>query len=208
MSPWRSHPAWRFLGACSLLCAFSGCAAMRAPTELPNPLYVRGENPEPMWNELVDVVDDYFEIGREQRVRIVGDVLTEGVIDTRPQISATLLEPWLGDSIGGYQRLESTLQSMRRRCLVRVMPADNGYLVDVAVFRELEDVPIPDQSPVGGAIFRSDTSLDGYSEPVGGQAVNAGWIGEGRDCALEQRILCQLQAQLDNPPHGWFNFGK
>jgi len=208
MSALPSHRALLFLCAVAMLCALTGCASAPPAGPLQNPLFVRGENPEPMWNELVDVVDDYFEIDREQRVRVVGDVLTEGRIDTRPQVSATFLEPWLGDSVGSYQRLESKLQSMRRYCYVRVLPADNGYLVDVAVFKELEDVPIPDQSPVGGAIFRSDTSLDGYSEPVGGQAVNAGWIREGRDCALEQRILCQLQAQLDHQPGGWFNFGR
>ena len=44
----------------------------------------------------------------------MGSTLTEGRIDTFPKPGATLLEPWDHDSADSYERLESTLQSIRR----------------------------------------------------------------------------------------------
>ena len=93
------------------------------------------------WDQLVVVVDRYFDIEREDRVRLVDNMLTLGRIDTVPEAGATLLEPWRHDSVNFYERLESTYQTIRRRALVQVVPTENGYLVDVAVYKELEDLP-------------------------------------------------------------------
>jgi hypothetical protein len=38
----------------------------------------------------VDAVDDYFRIEREERVRLIGGVLTEGRIDTFPITGSTV----------------------------------------------------------------------------------------------------------------------
>ena len=144
------------------------------------------------WETVVDVIDDYFKIQREEPVRLIGNTLTEGRLDTFPTVGATILEPWLHDSAGGYERVESTLQSMRRRAAVRVVPAEGGYWVDLAVLKELEDVLRPEHATAGAATLRYDDSLTRVVNPVGGQNVNEGWIPQGRDTALEQRILGQL----------------
>lgn len=153
-------------------------------------------DPDYVWDETVDVVDNYFRIEKETRTKIIGATRTEGRIDTFPEISATLLEPWRFDVADSYDRLESTLQTIRRRALVRVIPAGNGYVIDVAVFKELEDLPKPEQSPVGAATFRNEMSVSRFNEPINAQPLSQGWISLGRDTALEQKILCKLQARF------------
>lgn len=152
-----------------------------------------------LWDKLVDSVDTYFEIDREERVRMVGDVITEGRLTTRPEIGATMFEPWRSDSVGGYNRLESTLQTMRRQAIVRVLPDQGGYLVDVAVYKELADIARPQFATASTAAFRSDSSIVRYVEPIGDVPVNAGWIPQGRDPLLEQRIIQDLQRKLAPP---------
>ena len=56
-----------------------------------NPLFVPPLDRELLWNQTVDAVDDYFRIEREDRVRLIGGVLTEGRIDTFPMIGSTML---------------------------------------------------------------------------------------------------------------------
>jgi hypothetical protein len=152
-------------------------------------------------------------------VKLVGDVPTEGRIDTFPVSGATLLEPWRRDSVNFHERLESTLQSTRRRGFVRVIsdPHGNGYLVEVTVTKELEDVPHPINGSAGASTFRYDTSLPRDTEfdpdphripgdparPNGPRAVTGGWIpmgADGRDHALEQVMLAKIQGRLGGIP--------
>ena len=57
-------------------------------------MYVPLSDREFLWNQLVDTIDNYFQIEREERVRLVGGVLTEGQIETFPLPGATIFEPW------------------------------------------------------------------------------------------------------------------
>jgi len=192
-----------------LLSTLAGCTATPPVT---NPtwqtLNVLHENPvllpvsdhEFAWETVVDVVDDYFKIDREEPVRLMGNVPMEGRLDTFPAVGSTLLEPWRRDSVGPYEKLESTLQSIRRRATVRVIPAQNGYWVDVAVFKELEDVVQPAHATAGAATFRNDSSLTRVVDPVGEQEIHEGWIAMGRDTALEQRIIRQLLSRVAPSP--------
>lgn len=187
-------------------CLLLGCALNR-PAFVPmwggpaqNPLPVTCGNGEFVFNQVVDSVDDFFMIDREELPRQVGDVITEGRIDTFPETTSTLLEPWRGDAVTGYDRLEATLQSMRRRAVVRVIPYEQGYLVDVQVYKELEDVRQPEYSTAGAATLRFDSSVERFTQPVSGAPVSVGWIPQGRDVGLEQRILLSIQDRMANPP--------
>lgn len=180
-----------------------GCASLRPPpSSCENPLFVPAADYDFVWDTVVDVVDDYFEIEREARGRLVGNVMTVGRIDTFPVPGANLLEPWHGDSATPYDRVESTLQSIRRRALVQVIPSDGGYLIDVAVFKELEDVARPDFAPTTAATFRFDSSNQRLPPPVEAQTAPLGWIPQGRDTALEQRMMGKLLVRL-RPPPAW-----
>ena len=173
-------------------------------TPMAPPLTVWHDNPtllpaaeyQAVWETVVDVVHAYFTIDREEPVRLVGNTLTEGRIDTFPLVGATIFEPWLHDSPDWQQRMESTLQSIRRRAVVRVIPAERGFWVEVAVFKELEDVVHPEHSTAGAATFRYDNTLTRVVNPVSEQEINEGWIPQGRDAVLEQRILGELRARF------------
>lgn len=161
-----------------------------------NPVFVAEANHQRLWETVVDVVDDDFRIESEEPVRQIGAVLTEGRLQTFPKVGATLLEPWRGDSADSVERLESTLQSIRRYVEARVTPDRGGYWVEFLAFKELEDVVQPSFSSAGAATFRNDASLTRVVNPVGGQEVNDGWIPLGRDAALEQQLLLRLQSRL------------
>lgn len=179
----------------ALLLIVPACAPLQSVQpagKFPNPVLVPIKDHDYAWEHLVAVVSDYFKIEREERVKLVGGVLTEGYLETAPVVGATWLEPWHGDSVGAYNRTESTLQTIRRRCIVRVTPANGGYLMDVAVFKELEDLPRPQEASGGDATFRFDASIQRYREPVGDRPPTLGWIQQGRDCDLEQRIIGRL----------------
>ena len=158
----------------------------------PNPVFLPIADNVTAWETVVDVIDDYFKIEREEPVRLIGNTLTEGRIDTFWKTAATMLEPWHLDSVGQCEQLEATLQSMRRRAMVRVIPTEGGYLVDLAVYKELEDVQQPEHATAGAATFRYDGSLTRVVNPVAGQDVDNGWISQGRDVALQQRIIAHL----------------
>ena len=162
-----------------------------------NPIYIPVTNQDWAWEQIVDVVDDYFRIERESRVQLVGNVVTEGRIDTFPQVGATLAEPHRPDSVGRYNRWETTFQTIRRRSLVRVIPEQGGYLVDLAVYKELEDLPHPENSTAGAATFRNDSSLiSRVNDDVSRTRLSDYWIPLGRDVACEQQMLAEIQARL------------
>ncbi len=169
------------------------------PAPQPNPALVTVLDRDLVWDQVVDVVDDYFRIQNEERVRLVGDLLTEGLVKTYPRGGSTIFEPWNSDSVNLYEKVESTLQSIRRWAMVRVMPAQGGYSIEVQVFKELEDVRSPETGAVSLAnsqALRNDDALQRVTNPVGGAQPTLGWIGIGRDTALEQVILAKIQARL------------
>ena len=68
------------------------------------------------------MLDEYFDIRNENRLA--------RTIVTDPVMGATLLEPWRGDSVGLDERLESTLQTIRRFARVQINPVPGrGYAV-------------------------------------------------------------------------------
>ena len=191
----------------ALLLAVSGCATypdlpLPGSPECPvaavyeNPALVPVADHELVWETVVDVVDDNFQIEKEVPVRQYGDVLTEGRLDTFPLVGSTILEPWHRDAVNTYEKIEGTLQSIRRQAVVRVIPAQGGHWVEVVVFKELEDADRPIQGSAGAATFRYDNSLTRVVNPVSETEIHQGWIPLGRDAALEQEIIAQVQSRL------------
>ncbi|MCE9544966.1 MAG: hypothetical protein K8T25_05530 [Planctomycetia bacterium] len=163
---------------------------------IPNPLHVPATNSETFWELLVDVIDTDFRISKEERIRQVGDVLTEGRIDTYPRTGSTILEPWRGDSVGYAQKLEATLQTIRRRAQVRVIPEAGGFLVEITVEKELENLSHPEQATAASSSGDLGESNDRRTSPLGKGPVTIGWIPRGRDVALEQTLLAELMTRL------------
>ncbi len=174
---------------------------------LPNPLPVPVVDIDFAWEQIVAVVEENFKIQSEQRVRLVGDVLTEGRIDTAPLIASTLLEPWRGDSVGFRDRLLNTLQSMRRQAFVRVIPVQSGFLVDLQIDKFLEELPKPIMDQSGFAVFDQFQGIDRTTDPLPSLGdppgvpprpppLVSGWYKIGRDVPLEQVMLAKIQARL------------
>ena len=188
------------------LVALAGCTGGSCWTTPPsrtelgaieNPMFVPITNPELVWPAVVDTVGEYFRVDHEEPVRLLGNTLTEGRIETYPKTGATVFEPWDNDSANHYERLESTLQSIRRYAVVRVVPVPSGgFWIDATVVKELEDLRHPEHESAGAATFRHDVTQNRVGNPLVATAVHQGWIREGRDAALEQRILAQLQFRL------------
>ena len=194
----RSGLIYSLLASCLSGCGWHphGSLAGAVPPAMPglqNPMLVSVSNREALWDQVSDTIDNYFTIQREERVRQVGDILLEGRLETFPTGGATVLEPWRQDSTPGFERAQSTLQSIRRRATVRVTPAAGGYLIDVVVYKELEDLASPQHASVGRARVRHETTLDRNEKDLGSDTYTLGWIPLGRDVSLEQRILQEIR---------------
>jgi hypothetical protein len=172
-----------------LVCSLAGCATAR-PVARSNPVFVRANNPDMVWDTTVDVVHDYFAIARENRT--LGS--QPGVIETEYKVGASVLEPWQQDSQGLENRLESTLQSIRRRAVVNVTPAEGGYYIAVEVVKELEDAPGALGQSASSATFQQTNPLRRDLDLVVEQSAPQGWILLGRDELLEAELLGRLQA--------------
>lgn len=157
-------------------------------------------NEDLAWEVIVDVVDDYFQIDQENRVQQVGNVMTEGRIETFPQVGATLIEPNHFDSVGRWNLVESTFQSIRRRAEIRVIPQQGGWQVEAIVYKELEDLPRPENATAGAATYRFDSSLHSrLDEQVSRTKLSKFWVPMGRDCEIETEMLQEIQWRIQNP---------
>ena len=165
-----------------------------------NPVFVQNYDHGFLWSIVVDVVDNHFEIDRDTPIRRYGNVLTEGHLETKPKIGASLAEPWHVDSVGFTKRLESTLQTIRRRAEVHVVPQPDGYTIEVRVFKEKEDNPRPLGAVTQTSHLRSRESVDEFADSINVDPHSAGWFIIERDTALENRLLKEIVYRLENPP--------
>jgi hypothetical protein len=171
-------------------------------TNLANPINVNTQDSEFLWNQIVDTVEDYFQIKSEQRPSRDNTQWFEGRLETFPQIGATYLEPWRKDALEGFQRWQSTLQTMRRTANLRVIPTNEGFSVGIEVIKELEDVDRSQFSSEGSAIARHDGTIVRTGANLAGQPITLGWIRQENDADLEQRLLREILGRVSNvqPP--------
>lgn len=174
-----------------------------------NPLFVQTEDPDYLWESIVDVVDNYFPIPHEYPIQTykyqaddgsVRTTQTEGRIDTDPVIAAGLFEPWKKNSVTCQQRTEATFQTIRRSAVVRVVPEQGGYSIHVAVYNELEDMAQPMNAGSSGSnlLFFDDMSALEY--PPGEVPRHEGWIPTGRNTEMEDYILQEMAWRFQNAP--------
>jgi hypothetical protein len=172
-------------------------------TVLSNPLTVPTQDSEFLWNQIIDTVEDYFDRNRSE-IRPVRDGVQwiEGRIETYPQISATYLEPWRKDALEGFQRLQSTLQTMRRTAIIRITPVNEGFSVSVEVIKEIEDVNRSLLSSDSSASSRHDGTIVRADPNLQGSPITQGWIRQENDTDLEQRLLREILGRSTNvrPP--------
>lgn len=203
---WTFSIVWITLGLLSIF----GCSSYRpfstgqfswqlnAPTAN-NPIFVEAYDHDFLWSVLVDVVDSHFEVAREIPVRLYDNVLTEGRLDTKPKIGASLMEPWHADSVGIRERYDCTLQTIQRRVVVRVIPEIGGYLIEAIVYKELEDNKNPLNAASTVANLRFEDNVDSFASRIDVDPNVHGWIMIGRDTAMEERLLLEIAYRLKHP---------
>lgn len=137
----------------------------------------------------------------ENCLRVLGDYGFEvvdsnryaGSIDCLPRIApgiGLILKPGSPDF---RERMLASFQTYRHRVSIQIQPADNGgFWVEVIARKELEDLPRPSRSTVGGAIFRNDNNVERQFEVIDASFFQAGWFYRGRDEALEQEIIRRI----------------
>ena len=155
-----------------------------------NPVYIplgaNGDGYNLVFQHVIDVIDDYFEIAYANRY--------DGRIETHPRIAPGYEQIWKPGNPDHFGRFWATLQTLRHRCFILIQPADDGgFFVQVTVFRELEDLPKPSRTSAGAAAFRSDNTLDRSFEVIDPAVFEPSWAPLGRDIPLEQAILEQLK---------------
>ncbi len=188
----------RTIPVCVVLASLAGCAGVSTlrsagvvPVSAPNPMFVTTNNEDQLWERVVETLEDYqFPIRKENRM--------SRVIETDYKVGASLFEPWHSDSVGVADRLESTLQSVRRRVIITLVPNEQqpGYLVHIEAQKEFEDLPGLAANSPGGATFLESRPLDRDLNLVSGQSAPSGWMSAGRDYKLELSMMGQLRHLL------------
>lgn len=183
------HAASRSLGASLGLALVLSCLGCMSVPQISNPIFVRANDPEAVWERAVDVLHTYqFPIERENRL--------DGQIESQYKVGSGAFEPWHFDSVTTEDRLESTLQSIRRRATVSVSPVEGGYLVGFEVQKEIEDPQRLIVNAPGYATFRENTPLQRDLDIVVGPSTPEGWAPLGRDDNLERSMAGALMQSL------------
>ncbi len=172
---------------------------------MPNPLELPPGEDDFVWSQVVDAVDDYFRIAREQPVQNKNGLVLDGRLETTYQVGASIFEPFRKDSTPGFERLQSTLQSIRRRAIVTVRPYGAAYQIEVIVQKDLEDTDRSlnsTESSLSGSTRHDGTIVRApgvTADPSQSTPQTLGWIPLGRDVSLEQVILRDITGRLTQP---------
>jgi hypothetical protein len=138
-----------------------------------------------VYEHILDVLDGIWEIAYTNRY--------EGRIETFPAIAPGLEQPWKPGSPDFQQRLYAWLQTVRHRCVVLITTADDGgYFIDLKVYKELEDMPLPIRSTAGMATFQNPSTVERQFEVIEPVVIETNWIPIGRDVKLEQVLLSRI----------------
>lgn len=167
----------------------SGCLSSppKAPMGGASSIQVSDSQRDSLWERAVVVLNrNHFQVARESKL--------EGIIETSYRAGAGVLEPWHPDSVGLENRLESTLQSIRRKVTVNMQSNGTGtMLVNVRVDKEIEDLPGIAANYEGGATFNEAQPLNRDLSQVVGQSGPSRWLSIGRDPLLENKILNEIR---------------
>ena len=172
---------------CVCLVGCAGGPSVASQRFGPTAIQIPDGQRDQVWERAVAVLNNFhFMISRESKL--------EGVIETNYRAGSNLLEPWNKDSIGYANRLESTVQSIRRKVTIYFQNSAVGLVtVSVRVDKEIEDVPGLAANYEGGATFSEAQPLQRDLDQVVGQSGPSRWLPRGNDPALEAEILRQIQ---------------
>lgn len=200
---------WRCKALAFLFLALAGCTSF-VPQMAPEPVVAPG----PVLSTESNPV--FIELGRLQYGHVFETCLKtlldydfeilesnryDGRIETRPRVAPGVFRFFQPGSPDLRERVLATTQSYRHRVSLNIQPGDNaGYFIEVIARKELEDLPKPIRGTVGGAVFRSENSVERQFEVIDPAFFEPKWIFKGRDVAMEQEIICRLVKCLSAGP--------
>jgi hypothetical protein len=128
-----------------------------------------------------------------------------GVVHTRPTTSGQWFEPWRVDARGGYQLLESSLHTIRRRVTVRCEYAGEGAPLDefrlrVEVAKERFSSPQRQVTTASGALAIYSERLPTEEGLRASQVRGDHWVPLGRDGPLEAYLLRRIAGLAEASP--------
>lgn len=158
-----------------------------------NPLFIpqahESQAYELVFRKTTDAIAAFFPIAYSNRY--------DGRIETDYLVSAGWLEPWNPLPYDKYEVTETTLQSVRRRCVATIVPAEaGGYYVEVKIYKELEDLARPAYAGAGAVVPRLEETPGRIYVTTTATPAPKQWIPVGRDYAFEQVILLRLKKWL------------
>ncbi len=172
---------------------------MNAPSKN-NPMYVSIQDHERLWATIFDVMDGHFDVEKSDPMRLHDDVLTEGRLLTKPRIAPSFMEPWHHDSGSMRERCDSTLQTIRHYAVVRVVPEQGGFFIEMHVYKELENRASPALADTSTGNLRFDVASEKLFSEIDALPAQQGWQLIDRDKALEEKLLGEILYRLDHPP--------
>jgi uncharacterized lipoprotein len=184
----RPNYSPRYILTLLMVMLISGCASTSVrDTPRTNGLLIPSSKVHSTWERAVSVLHrNHFLIARESKM--------EGLIETEYRAGSNILEPWHPDSVGLQNRLESTVQSIRRKVVISFGQNNTDQvMVSVRVHKEIEDVPDPTATYADGASSSESNVSEQDLNPVIGQPSPSRWLSRGRDPHLEAQLVAQIQ---------------
>ena len=166
----------------------AGC--VRAPE-------ARFPNPMPLPSSDAATVEKVAErVLLEMHFEIVYPASKPGRVDTENLTGDSWFEFWRDDTVGNFQRLESSLHTIRRSVHVQVTPAPSGSQVAVKVDKERLSAPGTSPSGISQTYDLYNPRKTSLARQDEFKETQYTWLSEGRDDALEQVILERIQSHL------------
>lgn len=141
------------------------------------------------WDEILDVL-------REHNMEPDRQDFRARIITTHPEVSGQWFEFWRADAQGLYQRLESSLHTIRRRVEVRFQPADGRLKLDLVVHVQRKTQPERQVTTASGAlqIYREKLPIYTGEKLPAGEGVY--WVDLGTDPLFEKYLLERIRRRL------------
>ncbi|MCZ6653247.1 MAG: hypothetical protein O7D91_09500 [Planctomycetota bacterium] len=174
--------------------SFVGChrpAAPQGPTQ-GTVLAASDDNFRGLWEACQAVLRRHrFEIDRKD--------LRAGLITTFPQTSQHFLEFWRHDVDTPYDLAESSMRTVRRSVTIQISkPQDEGeYVIDVTVNKERFHAVERQINNAAAALRVFSTDLPSTAGRKFDPATDMTWTPEGRDAAMENRLLDLIRRRCD-----------
>jgi hypothetical protein len=158
---------------------------------------VRHDNPEVLANAAPDVVKKAATLVlMDLRFTLDYPQMNPDRVTTEPLTGDSWFEFWRGDTIGNYQRAESSLATIRRTATVFVTPVNGGSRVLVKVAKQRLSAPDTGPQSVGESVSLYDRRESDLMRQNDLAAEKYKWIDKGRDDALEQYILERIHGAI------------